>query len=98
MILEIANLSIVPGQEAKFEEAFSEAKGLLADVPGFLGLELQKCIERPSRYALLARWRSVEDHTERFRGSAEYQRWKELLHHFLDPPPEVAHYRSIADV
>ena len=96
MILEIANLSIVPGQEAQFEEAFAEATGLLEGVPGFFGLELQRCIEQPNRYALLARWRSVEDHTEGFRGSAAFQRWRELLHQFFDPAPEVAHYRSVA--
>lgn len=27
---------------------------------------------------------SSDDH-DRFRGSAEYQRWKALLHHFYDP-------------
>jgi len=96
MILEIASLSIVPGEEARFEEAFAEATALLAGVPGFLGLELQRCIERPNRYALLARWRSVEDHTEGFRGSAAYQRWRELLHHFFEATPDVVHYRPIA--
>jgi hypothetical protein len=25
------------------------------------------------------------------RGSSDYQRWKELLHHFYDPFPEVLH-------
>ena len=98
MILEVASLSIVSGQEAKFEEAFAEATGLLTGVPGFLGLELQRGIEQPSRYVLLARWQSVEDHTEGFRGSAAFGRWRELLHHFFESTPDVAHYKSIADV
>lgn len=96
MILEIANLSIKSGQEVLFEEAFGQARNIVADVPGFLGMELQRGVEQPSRYALLARWRSVEDHTVGFRGSPAYQRWRELLHPFLDSVPEVAHYESVA--
>jgi heme-degrading monooxygenase HmoA len=38
------------------------------------------------------RWETLEDHTEGFRGSAEYQRWRALLHHFYDPFPVVEHY------
>jgi heme-degrading monooxygenase HmoA len=97
MILEIANLSIVPGKESEFEAAFSEAKELLDGIPGFIDLDLQRCIEQPNRYALLAHWQSVEDHTEGFRGSEAFKRWRELLGPFFEPMPEVSHYRSIAD-
>ena len=44
---------------------------------------------------LLVRWRRLEDHTEGFRKSAEYQEWKRLLHHFYDPFPTVEHYRLV---
>ena len=29
-----------------------------------------------------------------FRGSPEYQEWKQLLHHFYDPFPTVEHYEA----
>lgn len=95
MILESANLDVKPGQEAGFESAFREAKSLIASMPGFLGLELQRCIEQPNKYLLLVRWRSLEDHTVGFRESAEYQMWKSLLHHFYDPFPTVLHFTAI---
>jgi heme-degrading monooxygenase HmoA len=95
MILELAILDIVPGQSAAFEAAFAEAKPLIASMPGFLGLELQGCVEQPNRYVLLVRWRSLEDHTVGFRNSPEYQRWKALLHHFYDPFPRVDHYTLV---
>ena len=60
----------------------------------FQSLELQKCLERPNRYAMLVRWSRLEDHTVGFRQSAEYQRWKQLLHHFYDPFPDVEHYTT----
>ena len=94
MILEVAILDVRPGSEAAFEAAFAEARPLIASIDGFLGLELRRCVEKPSRYALLARWRRLEDHTEGFRGSPQYQRWRELLHHFYDPFPTVEHYRA----
>ena len=92
MVLELAILNVIPGREAEFERAFGEAKSIIASMPGFASLELQKCLERANRYALLVRWSRLEDHTVGFRQSAEYQRWKQLLHHFYDPFPDVEHY------
>lgn len=92
MILESAHLDVKPGQEADFEAAFDEAKQIIASMPGFISLELHCCIETKSRYLLLVRWRTLEDHTVGFRTSAQYQRWKALLHHFYDPFPTVEHY------
>ena len=92
MVLELAILDVIQGREAEFERAFVEAKGIIAAMPGFVSLELQKCLERSNRYALLVRWSRLEDHTVGFRQSAEYQRWKQLLHHFYDPFPVVEHY------
>jgi len=54
-----------------------------------------RCLERPGRYLLLVRWRSLEDHTEGFRKSAPYLEWKRLLHHFYDPFPTVEHYELV---
>lgn len=94
MILETAVLDVRTGQEAEFEAAFSEAKHVIAAMPGFLGLQLQQCIEQPGRYLLLIHWRSLTDHTQGFRGSSAYQDWKRLLHHFYDPFPTVEHYEA----
>jgi len=95
MILEVAVLDVRSGAETAFEAAFAEARSLIAATPGYLGLELQRCLEKPSRYVLLVRWRRLEDHTEGFRGSPQYLRWKQLLHHFYAPFPTVEHYRLV---
>jgi heme-degrading monooxygenase HmoA len=52
-------------------------------------------LEVENQYLLLVRWRSLEDHTEGFRKSAEYAEWKRLLHHFYDPFPSVQHYQRV---
>lgn len=95
MILEQAVLPVIPGREAEFEAAFVEAKQIIASQPGFAGLTLSRCVERPSGYLLLVQWERLEDHTEGFRGSAQYQQWRTLLHHFYDPFPVVEHYETI---
>jgi len=95
MILEIAMLNVVPARTAEFERAFAEAKAIIASMRGFRGLELQRCLEGPNRYALLVRWETLEDHTVGFRGSPEYQKWRALLHHFYDPFPVVEHYEEV---
>lgn len=98
MVLEHAVLDVVPGQEAAFERAFDEAKAIIASMPGFRSLRLERGVEDRSRYLLLVEWDRLEDHTEGFRGSAAYGEWRRLLHHFYDPFPVVDHYEAVARV
>lgn len=97
MILEIARLDVIPGREAEFERAFAQASEIIAAMMGYRGHQLQHCLEVANRYILLVRWERLEDHTVGFRGSAEYQRWRALLHHFYDPFPTVEHYELTLD-
>jgi heme-degrading monooxygenase HmoA len=95
MILEAAALSVKSGRHADFETAFREAQAIIASMPGYISHELQRCIEREGQYLLLVRWESVAAHEEVFRKSSQYQRWRELLHHFYDPFPTVLHYKRV---
>jgi len=91
-ILEVAVLDVRSGRGAAFESAFAEAQRIIASMPGYQRHELRRCMERADRYLLLVWWDTLEDHTEGFRGSPQYQEWKRLLHHFYDPFPTVEHY------
>ena len=95
MILEVAILNVREGQSDEFEAAFIQASPLIASIPGYISLELQKCIETPYRYILLVQWETLEAHTIGFRQSPEYQDWKRLLHHFYYPFPTVEHFATI---
>ena len=95
MILEVAHLDVREGQEAGFETAFGEAKEIIASMPGFVSLQLQRCLERQNRYVLLVEWTTLEHHTVGFRTVPEYLSWKALLHHFYDPFPTVEHYAAV---
>ena len=92
MVLEAAILNVISGEEAAFEEALRTARPLIAATPGFVGIEVRRCMETANRYLLLVRWETLEAHTVGFRGSDRFPRWRELLHHFYDPAPVVQHY------
>jgi len=95
MVLEIAMLDVKDGQDREFEAALAQAAPLLSGMPGFLGYDLHRGVEDPNRYALLVRWRTLEDHTRGFRGSPQHQEWRRLLSHFYSGAPVVAHFRPI---
>lgn len=92
MILEVAVLNVREAECEAFEAAFRQASAIIASMPGYLSHELRRCVETPGRYILLVHWQSLEDHTVGFRQSAEYQKWRAMLHHFYDPLPTVEHY------
>lgn len=95
MILEAAMLQVRSGQTGAFEAAFRRASAIIAASPGYLGHELQRCIEVDGRYLLLVRWETREAHTIGFRGSAAYAEWRALLHHFYEPFPTVEHFVAV---
>jgi heme-degrading monooxygenase HmoA len=95
MILEVAILDVIPGQEVEFQAAFGAASSIISSMPGYVSHQLQHCLETRNRYILLVQWETLEAHTVGFRGSEKYQEWKTLLHHFYDPFPTVEHYELV---
>ena len=91
-VLEHAVLPVRPGQSEAFERALEQALPLVAEIPGFRGVRVSRSLENPDSYLLLIGWDTVEAHTVGFRGSPQYARWRELLHHFYEPFPVVEHY------
>jgi heme-degrading monooxygenase HmoA len=94
MILEVAILNVIPGLETEFEAAFKQASAIISTMQGYGSHQIRRCLEQSNRYILLVEWATLEDHTVGFRGSPEYQQWKELLHHFYAPFPVVEHYEK----
>jgi heme-degrading monooxygenase HmoA len=95
MILEVAILDVIPGQEEEFQAAFVKASPIIRSMSGYISHQLQRCVEKQNRYLLLVHWETLESHTIGFRGSDLYQEWKQLLHHFYDPFPTVEHYEMV---
>lgn len=79
-------------------KVMERAKQIIAASPGFVSLRVERCVERPSNFLLLVEWETLEAHTEGFRGSAAYEDWRALLHHFYDPFPVVEHFEVVVRV
>jgi heme-degrading monooxygenase HmoA len=92
VILEFAQITVKPSTEAQFEAVFPTAVQQLAQSPGYISHELQRSVETPTRYALLVKWRTLEDHTVGFRGSPAFAAWRAHLAPFLDGTPVVEHF------
>jgi quinol monooxygenase YgiN len=91
MITEIAQIDVKPGMESEFEAGVKSAAPVFKRAKGCHGMELQRSIEKPSRYRLFVKWVTIENHTVDFRGSADFQEWRKLVAHCLAAAPEVEH-------
>ena len=95
MVTEIAQIEVKPGTEKDFEAAVAKAKPLFLRAKGGLGIELHKSIEKPSRYRLMAKWATLENHTVDFRGSEDFAAWRALVGQYFAAPPEVEHTETV---
>ena len=91
MVTEIAQIEVKAGLEAEFEAGVAKAAPLFQRAKGCRAMELQRSIEKPSRYRLIVQWETLEDHTVAFRGSDDFQEWRRLVSHCFEGPPEVEH-------
>ncbi len=94
MITEIAQIDVKPGMETEFESGVTKATPVFQRAKGCRGMELQRSIEKPSRYRLFVRWETVENHTVDFRGSPDFQEWRKHVAHCFAAPPEVEHVQQ----
>ncbi len=95
MILEVAILHIVEGEEQNFENDFKIASQYICSINGYMNHTLNKCLEVECKYILLVNWENLESHTISFRQSEEYIEWKKLLHHYYESFPVVEHYTMV---
>lgn len=95
MILEVAVLQIIEGQQSDFERDYKTACQYISASKGYMTHSLRKCIEKDNQYILLVEWETLEDHTIGFRESALFKEWEKLLHHYYDPFPTVEHYEVL---
>ena len=96
MVLEIAEMPVLPGQEDGFVAAYREAVAELQASPGFRSVRVARGIESPSRFVLLVEWDDLEAHTVGFRESERFARWRALIGPFFDGAPRVEHFTDVA--
>ena len=96
MILEHADITIAPGQNAAFEEAIQRGIAtVISQSKGFIDATVHKGIESPERYILMIYWETLEDHTVEFRGGALFAEWRAIVGPFFASPPQVEHFTLV---
>ena len=97
MILELADFSIYPGQNAAFEEAIQRGLStVISKAKGFEGFKVNRGIENPQRYILQIFWTTLENHTVDFRGSPAFAEWRVIVGPFFASAPVVEHFDLVA--
>ncbi len=95
MVLEVALIDVVPGQEEQFAAAYAQARAGLAATPGCRSVRMTHGIETPTRFVLLVEWDSVEAHEENFRSTERFTTWRGLIGPYFSGPPRVEHFADI---
>jgi heme-degrading monooxygenase HmoA len=96
MVLEVGLIDVLPGQEDAFAAAYRRAHPILAGTPGCRSVRMTSGIESPARFVLLVEWDSVEAHSENFRGTERFARWRELIGGYFAGPPLVEHFTDVS--
>jgi heme-degrading monooxygenase HmoA len=98
MILEIAEIRIIAGQQSAFEEAIERGlKTVIAQAKGMRGYKVNKCMESPERYVLQIFWDTLEDHTVTFREGPLFAQWRAIVGPFFAGPPLVEHFTLLTE-
>jgi heme-degrading monooxygenase HmoA len=93
MILEHADITIAPGQNAAFEEAIQRGLAtVISQAKGFRDATVHRGIESPERYLLTIHWDTLENHTVDFRGGPLFAEWRAIVGPFFAKPPVVEHF------
>ncbi|HEX8346075.1 MAG TPA: antibiotic biosynthesis monooxygenase family protein [Actinoplanes sp.] len=95
MVLEVALIDVLPGNEEMFVAAYRIAHPILAGTPGCRSIRMTRGVETPARFVLLVEWDSVEAHTDNFRGTERFAQWRALIGPHFANPPHVEHFTDI---
>jgi len=95
MVLEVALIDVLAGQEEQFVAAYGKARAVLVSTPGCLSARMTRGVESPSRFVLLVEWDSVEAHLENFRATERFTTWRGLIGPYFDGAPRVEHFTAV---
>lgn len=96
MVLEVAVIDVLSGQEEYFLAAYRTARHVLDETPGCRAVRMTRGIESPSRFVLLVEWDSVEAHVQNFRAVPErFGTWRGHIGPYFAAPPVVEHFADV---
>lgn len=97
MVLEVAQIDVVDGQQDAFAAAYASAREILAGTAGLRSVRMTRGIERPTRFVLLVEWDSIQAHEDNFRSTERFGRWRAAIGPYFAAPPLVEHYTDVGE-
>ena len=97
MVTEIADITVRAESAEDFPDVFQRAAAHLSGAAGFRGAQLVRSIETPQRFLLMVQWENLTDHTEGFRQSSAFARWREIVGPHFAEPPTVEHMQAVGN-
>lgn len=95
MVLEVATITVTPGQEDAFVASYRGARKVLAGAQGCRSVRMTRGVESRSTFVLLVEWESVAAHEENFRATDRFVRWREAIGPHFAGPPHVEHFEDV---
>jgi heme-degrading monooxygenase HmoA len=96
MVLEVALIDVVPGQEEAFAAAYVKGHEVLSSTAGCRSVRMTQGIESPSRFVLLVEWDSRDAHLDNFRATDRFTAWRGLIGAYFATPPVVEHFTDVS--
>ena len=84
MVLEIATITLKPGNADAFISVMPDAFPIAASTPGYIRHELHRGIENPDVFTLFIWWETLEAHTVTFRESERFPAWRAVWGHLME--------------
>ncbi|HQS10110.1 MAG: antibiotic biosynthesis monooxygenase [Rhizobiales bacterium 24-66-13] len=95
MVYESVLIAVTPGQEADFEAGVTKAVPLFQNARGCRAMRLDRSVETPTHYTLVAEWDSVDDHMVHFRESPAFKEWRALVSPYFAAAPQMEHRHTV---
>jgi len=95
VIIERAEIPVIPGKEEEFEAAMGHCKSLLSSAKGCRSIQLARGVENPSKYLLIFEWESIEDHIA-FTRSPAFEEYRDIAGPYFAAKPAMEHFAPVA--
>ncbi|MBX6391357.1 MAG: antibiotic biosynthesis monooxygenase [Frankia sp.] len=97
-VTEIARFDVKPGTESDFLAAYRTVRKEIATSPGCRSVRMHRGVESASTFVLIVEWDTLAAHTETFRGSEAFTRWRAAISPYFAADPSVQHVRGVEDI
>ena len=95
MVLEVATITVTPGSEDAFVDAYRGIRHVILSAVGCRSVRMTRGVESPSTFVLLVEWDSVAAHEDNFRQTELFARWRAAIGPHFAAAPHVEHYEDV---